>query len=196
MPCPSRPQREHACLLEVFGDEFGASTARQGKVITDLFGHGPRRGFTNLYRACVEYRRCIRPGSLTDARLLPPRRVDPVLIRKCIPDDVDDQRPRQRRCGPHPGPRAGRPAGPCPDPLYQAGKAEQPALAASRSTGTAVGGGRPHPQCRPLGRRPHGRRPRCRPAGRPLNHDDEVEAWWRPVSHGSGITGRGGRRGQ
>ena len=38
-----------------------------------------------------------------------------------------------------PGPRAGRPAGPCPNPLYQAGKAEQPALAASRSTGTAVG---------------------------------------------------------
>jgi hypothetical protein len=31
------------------------------------------------------------------------------------------------------------------------------------------------------------------PAGRPLNHDDEVEAWWRPVSHGSGITAKGGR---
>ena len=34
-------------------------------------------GFTDLYRACVEYRRCIRPSSITDyARLLPPRRVD------------------------------------------------------------------------------------------------------------------------
>jgi hypothetical protein len=69
----------------VFGDEFGASTARQGKVITDLFGHGPRRGFTDLYRACVEYRRCIHPSSLTDARLLPPRRVDPGLDQEVHP---------------------------------------------------------------------------------------------------------------
>ena len=60
------------------GDEFGASTVRQGKVIPICSGMARDGGFTDLYRACVEYRRCIRPSSITDyARLLPPRRVDP-----------------------------------------------------------------------------------------------------------------------
>lgn len=42
-------------------------------------------GFTGLYRACVEYRRCIRPSSLTDYVRLLPRRVNPGLDQEVHP---------------------------------------------------------------------------------------------------------------
>jgi hypothetical protein len=49
---------EHACLLEVFSDEFGASTATQGQGDHRSLRAWPRdEGFTDLYHACVEYRR-------------------------------------------------------------------------------------------------------------------------------------------
>jgi hypothetical protein len=70
----------HACLLEVFGDEFDRLDMQAaGKVITDLLGMAHDEGFTDLYSACLEYRRRIHPGSLSDyAGLLPPHRLDPV----------------------------------------------------------------------------------------------------------------------
>jgi hypothetical protein len=68
----------HACLLEVFGDDFGRLDLQAaGKVITDLLGMARDEGFIDLYSACLEYRRRIHPGSLaTYARLLPPHAAD------------------------------------------------------------------------------------------------------------------------
>jgi hypothetical protein len=69
----------HACLLQVFGDDFARLDPQAaGKVITDLLDMARDEGFTDLYGACLEYARRIRPGSLTNyARLLPPRPAKP-----------------------------------------------------------------------------------------------------------------------
>lgn len=63
----------HACLLEVFGDDFGRLDLQAaGKVITDLLDMVRNEGFFDLHSACLEHRRRIHPGSLANyAQLLP-----------------------------------------------------------------------------------------------------------------------------
>jgi hypothetical protein len=63
----------HACLLDVFGDDFGRLDLRAaGKVITDLLDMARDEEFLDPHSACLEYRRRIYPGSLANyAQLLP-----------------------------------------------------------------------------------------------------------------------------
>jgi hypothetical protein len=72
-PGPLARSAAHACLLEVFGDDFGRLDLQAaGRVITDLLGMAHDEGFADLHTASLEYRRRIHPGSLANyARLLP-----------------------------------------------------------------------------------------------------------------------------
>jgi hypothetical protein len=77
-PGPLARSAAQACLLEVFGDDFGRLELQAaGRVITDLLGMARDEGFADLHSACLEYRRRIHPGSLANyARLLPPHPAD------------------------------------------------------------------------------------------------------------------------
>jgi hypothetical protein len=138
---------------------------RKGKVITDLFGHGPatRASPTCTTPAWSTGGASTRAASPTTPSCCHLAEYTPVLTRKCILDDVEDQRPRQRRCGPHPG-SASWPAGwtlPIPPAVsgWQ-GRATRP----RRQQVDRHGCWRwpAAPERRPLGRRPYGRRPRWR----------------------------------